>query len=168
MILAGPEKEEVPCRGPRPAGWRGKTGPLGLRTEGNPLQHIDLARMNEGEGLPAAHHAWPQVSLYGRTPRMTRRTSRGLAAWRDPRRFSTSGTYINFLSEEKGDEHIHAAYGKNYDGLVGVKTRWDARNLFRMKKNIAPCPSGAERRRRLPAIPNGEEDVMVLDTRALP
>jgi hypothetical protein len=60
------------------------------------------------------------------------------AAWRDMRRFSTGGTYINFLTEEEGDERIHAAYGKNYDRLVEVKTKWDAGNLFRINKNIAP------------------------------
>lgn len=60
------------------------------------------------------------------------------SAWRDMRRFSTGGTYINFLTEEEGDERIHAAYGKNYDRLVEVKTKWDPGNLFRMNKNIAP------------------------------
>ncbi|HEY7218727.1 MAG TPA: FAD-binding oxidoreductase, partial [Candidatus Binatia bacterium] len=57
------------------------------------------------------------------------------AAWRDMRRFSTGGTYINFLTEEEGDERIHAAYGKNYGGLVDVKTKWDPGNLFRTNKN---------------------------------
>ena len=59
-------------------------------------------------------------------------------AWRDMRRFSTGGTYINFLTEEEGDERIHAAYGKNYDRLTEIKTRWDPENLFRVNKNIAP------------------------------
>lgn len=60
------------------------------------------------------------------------------AAWRDMRRFSTGGTYVNFLTEEEGEERIHAAYGKNYKRLVEVKTKWDPGNLFRMNKNIAP------------------------------
>ena len=60
------------------------------------------------------------------------------AAWGDMRRFSTGGTYVNFLTEEEGDERIHAAYGKNYDRLVDVKTKWDSTNLFRANKNIAP------------------------------
>ena len=60
------------------------------------------------------------------------------AAWRDIRRFSTGGTYINFLTEEEGDERIHAAYGNNYERLVEVKSKWDPGNLFRMNKNIAP------------------------------
>jgi hypothetical protein len=59
-------------------------------------------------------------------------------AWRDMRRFSTGGTYINFLTEEEGDERIRAAYGRNHERLVTVKTQWDPGNLFRMNKNIAP------------------------------
>jgi FAD/FMN-containing dehydrogenase len=60
------------------------------------------------------------------------------AAWQDMRRFSTGGTYINFLTEDEGDERTHAAYGTNYERLIGVKTKWDPRNLFRTNKNIAP------------------------------
>ena len=63
------------------------------------------------------------------------------AAWRDLRRFSTGGTYINFLTEEEVGERIHAAYGGNYERLVEVKSRWDPANLFRMNKNIAPRPA---------------------------
>jgi FAD/FMN-containing dehydrogenase len=59
-------------------------------------------------------------------------------AWRDMRRFSTGGTYINFLTEEEGDERIRAAYGNNHARLVELKTKWDPRNLFRMNKNITP------------------------------
>ena len=60
------------------------------------------------------------------------------AAWRDLRRFSTGGTYVNFLTEEEGEERIHAAYGNNYNRLMEIKTRWDPGNLFRTNKNIAP------------------------------
>lgn len=59
-------------------------------------------------------------------------------AWRDIRRFSTGGTYINFMTEEEGEERILAAYGKNYGRLVEVKTKWDPENMFRMNKNIIP------------------------------
>lgn len=61
------------------------------------------------------------------------------STWRDMRRFSTGGAYINFMTEEEGDERIRAAYGKNYDRLVEAKTRWDPDNLFRVNKNIAPA-----------------------------
>jgi FAD/FMN-containing dehydrogenase len=60
------------------------------------------------------------------------------AAWQNMRRFSTGGTYINFLTAEEGTERIHAAYGSNYERRVTVKTQWDPGNLFRMNKNVAP------------------------------
>ena len=62
-------------------------------------------------------------------------------AWEDMRGFSTGGTYINFLSEEEGEDRIHAAYGNNYDRLVKIKTRWDPENMFRMNRNIPPLSS---------------------------
>jgi len=61
-------------------------------------------------------------------------------AWRDLRCFSTGGTYVNFLTEEEGDERIRAAYGNNYQRLAEAKSKWDPDNLFRMNKNIAPQP----------------------------
>jgi FAD/FMN-containing dehydrogenase len=60
------------------------------------------------------------------------------AGWRALRQFSTGGTYVNFLTEEEGDERIHAAYGDNYHRLVEVKSKWDPGNLFSMNKNIVP------------------------------
>jgi FAD/FMN-containing dehydrogenase len=60
------------------------------------------------------------------------------AAWRDMRGFSTGGTYINFLTEEETGERVHAAYGKNYERLIDIKTKWDPANLFRINKNITP------------------------------
>lgn len=60
------------------------------------------------------------------------------AAWQDTRPFSTGGTYVNFLTEEEGEERIRAAYGAHYERLVEVKTKWDPGNVFRVNKNIAP------------------------------
>ncbi len=61
------------------------------------------------------------------------------SAWRDMRRFSTGGTYVNFLTEEETAERIAAAYGKNLARLAEIKARWDPANLFRMNKNVAPA-----------------------------
>jgi FAD/FMN-containing dehydrogenase len=58
--------------------------------------------------------------------------------WQDMLPFSTGGTYINFLTEDEGEERIKAAYGKNYQRLIAVKTKWDPKNLFRINKNIMP------------------------------
>jgi FAD/FMN-containing dehydrogenase len=54
------------------------------------------------------------------------------------RRFSTGGTYVNFLTEEETGERVAAAYGGNYERLGEIKARWDPNNVFRMNKNIPP------------------------------
>ena len=59
-------------------------------------------------------------------------------AWEDLRRFSTGGTYVNFLTEEEGSDRIRAAYGRHYERLAAVKAEWDSSNLFRHNKNIPP------------------------------
>jgi FAD/FMN-containing dehydrogenase len=60
--------------------------------------------------------------------------------WRDMRRFSTGGTYINFLTEDEGDDRTRAAYRTNYERLAQVKAAWDPTNLFRTNKNIGVAP----------------------------
>jgi FAD/FMN-containing dehydrogenase len=60
-------------------------------------------------------------------------------AWKDLRRFSTGGTYINFLTDDEPGERIQAAYGGNLERLAQVKAQWDPDNLFRTNKNIAPA-----------------------------
>ena len=59
-------------------------------------------------------------------------------AWSDMKEFSTGGTYINFLTEDEGDERIDAALGKALERLAEVKTRWDPENVFRTNRNIKP------------------------------
>ena len=59
-------------------------------------------------------------------------------AWEDMSRFSTGGTYVNFLTEEEGDSRIHDAYGDNYARLASIKQRYDPGNVFRTNKNILP------------------------------
>ena len=60
------------------------------------------------------------------------------SAWGDLRRFSTGGTYVNFLNEDDAGERVAAAYGRNLERLRDVKARWDPDNVFRVNKNIPP------------------------------
>ena len=60
-------------------------------------------------------------------------------AWADMRRFSTGGTYINFLTEDEGPERLHAALGEGFDRLAKVKAKWDPENVFRINRNIKPA-----------------------------
>ena len=62
-------------------------------------------------------------------------------AWQDLRRFSTGGTYVNFLTEDEGGDRTLAAYGRHFERLAQIKATWDPTNLFRGNKNIPPAGS---------------------------
>jgi FAD/FMN-containing dehydrogenase len=59
-------------------------------------------------------------------------------AWRDMQRFSTGGTYVNFLTEDDGQDRVQAALGGAIPRLAQIKARWDSQNMFRTNRNIAP------------------------------
>ena len=59
-------------------------------------------------------------------------------AWSDMKRFSTGGTYINFLTEDEGADRMEAALGGNLKRLGEVKKKWDPENVFRTNRNIEP------------------------------
>ena len=60
-------------------------------------------------------------------------------AYASMKRFDSTGVYLNFpgFGEEK-EELVRAGYGANYERLVGIKTKYDPDNLFRMNLNIPP------------------------------
>jgi hypothetical protein len=60
------------------------------------------------------------------------------AVWQGSRRFSTGGVYVNFLTEEEGEDRTRAAYGPNLDRLARAKAAWDPDNVFRLNRNIEP------------------------------
>lgn len=58
--------------------------------------------------------------------------------WARMRPFSLGRTYINFQSADEDDERTRASYIGNFDRLVETKAKYDADNLFRVNRNIAP------------------------------
>jgi FAD/FMN-containing dehydrogenase len=60
------------------------------------------------------------------------------AAWESIRPLSTGGVYVNFLTEEEGEDRIRAAYGDNFARLATVKAKYDPDNVFRANKNVLP------------------------------
>lgn len=59
-------------------------------------------------------------------------------AWQDMKRFSTGGTYINFLTQDEGPERTDAALGRALRRLAEIKGAWDPKNVFRTNRNIEP------------------------------
>ena len=59
-------------------------------------------------------------------------------AWNDMKRFSTGGTYLNFLTEDDAADRTQAALGAASPRLAQVKARWDPDNFFRANRNISP------------------------------
>ena len=59
--------------------------------------------------------------------------------WRAIQPYSTGGVYVNFLSEDEGQDRVKAAYGAaKYERLVALKNKYDPTNLFRLNQNIKP------------------------------
>lgn len=50
--------------------------------------------------------------------------------------YATGGTYVNFISEDRGNEM--QAYGQNFARLTKLKNKYDPTNFFRMNQNIKP------------------------------
>ncbi len=61
------------------------------------------------------------------------------AAWSDMKRFSTGGTYLNFLTEDDGPDRTEAALRKGLRRLSEIKAKWDPANVFRTNRNVAPA-----------------------------
>ena len=59
--------------------------------------------------------------------------------WNDLKKFSTGGTYINFLTEDEGPERTEDALGSSLKRLAEVKKKWDPDNLFCTNRNIKPA-----------------------------
>jgi FAD/FMN-containing dehydrogenase len=52
---------------------------------------------------------------------------------------SEAGGYINFMTDDEGQERIKATYGGNYDRLARIKATYDPGNLFLVNQNIRPA-----------------------------
>jgi len=59
--------------------------------------------------------------------------------WKATQPFSTGGGYINFQSQDEGEERVVGTYGKEkLERLTALKDEYDPRNLFRLNQNIKP------------------------------
>ncbi len=51
---------------------------------------------------------------------------------------SSGGAYVNFMSDDEGQDRVEASYRDNYQRLVDVKNKYDPTNLFHVNQNIKP------------------------------
>lgn len=54
----------------------------------------------------------------------------------------TAGFYVNVVAEDDTARRLRLNYGRNYERLVDVKTKYDPDNLFRRNANIPPRGAG--------------------------
>lgn len=59
-------------------------------------------------------------------------------SWASMARFSSKGTYINYLSSGS-EEAVKASYGDNFSRLVALKNKFDPSNVFHLNRNIRPA-----------------------------
>ena len=52
--------------------------------------------------------------------------------------FFSGGRWLNYLTDDQGEDAIRGAYGANYERLAELKRRYDPENVFRANHNIAP------------------------------
>jgi FAD/FMN-containing dehydrogenase len=52
--------------------------------------------------------------------------------------FFTGGRWLNYLTDDQGEDAIRGAYGANYERLGELKRRYDPENVFRANHNITP------------------------------
>jgi len=56
--------------------------------------------------------------------------------WSAMQPFLSTGVYVNYLSDNEGEDRVQGAYGSNYDRLLQLKAKYDPTNFFRINQNI--------------------------------
>jgi hypothetical protein len=60
--------------------------------------------------------------------------------WSAMREHSTHGVYVNFLTEDEGEDRTLEAYGpEKHARLAALKAKYDPDNIFRVNRNIKPA-----------------------------
>jgi hypothetical protein len=58
--------------------------------------------------------------------------------WETLHPYSAGGAYVNFLTDDEGQDRVKDSYRDNYQRLVALKNKYDPTNLFHVNQNIKP------------------------------
>ena len=102
----------------------------------------EVARRGEGSVMAQRDAAWVlhPFCVWEDPHDDVKQISWGRRIRRDFARWTTGGTYLNFIGDE-GSDRVRAAYGGAYSRLAAIKTEYDPGNLFAGNQNIRPGPS---------------------------
>ena len=64
--------------------------------------------------------------------------------WNSVLPYAKGGVYVNFLSDDEGEERVKAAYKENYKKMISLKNKYDPDNFFRLNQNIKPVKDKEE------------------------
>ncbi len=79
---------------------------------------------------------WPDPNEDDRNIAWVRNVAQALKPW------AQDGAYLNYLMDE-GEQRVRDSFGRHYQRMVDLKSKYDPTNLFHMNQNIKP--NGAER-----------------------
>jgi hypothetical protein len=112
----------------------------------SPLSIIAIAYMNRNQNIiletAAAHLGAPFIininTGWENTDESQKHIKWTRDFWNAIRPHSSGGVYVNFLSQDEGEDRVKAAYGTNYEKLALLKNKYDPTNFFRVNQNIKP------------------------------
>ncbi len=74
---------------------------------------------------------WPDASEDDRNIAWVRNVAQALKPW------AQDGAYLNYLMDE-GEQAVRDSFGRHYQRMVDLKSKYDPTNLFQMNQNIKP------------------------------
>jgi FAD binding domain/Berberine and berberine like len=107
------------------------------------LEHVHGAATRVGSEETAFPHRVEGYNFLVLSQWVDAATTDRCIAWardtyRQMERFAAAGRYVNYLGDDEPGDPVAAAYGANYGRLRQLKSKYDAKNFFRMNQNIRP------------------------------
>ncbi len=78
---------------------------------------------------------WPDAAADERNIAWVRNVAQALKPW------AGDGAYLNYLMDE-GEQAVRDSFGRHYQRMVALKSKYDPANLFHLNQNISPAGNG--------------------------